>query len=169
MHLILIFAPIFQVKHSEWSSALTSAVEGCFCIFPALYLHGPGVIVAEIEQIPELGVGPRWLNYVSVVDFGVSHLVLDDILESMVVALHRMLAQYVGNGVSNVCLFVRSIEPVQKNDVQSDLRLSQLTFMRQAATAEVASRLIAVPPSIQMWSSITAGMNSEGRKAELTT
>ena len=85
-------------------------------------LKWPGVIRAEIEEVPKLGVLARGLQNVAIVHVWVRHHRNDYILQTHVVRLYFVLSQHVGHSISIFTFVARCFEPVKKKNIHSDLR-----------------------------------------------
>ena len=109
--------PIFELLEVGTLAGLKSGLG----VGHAVHLQRPGVVRAEVEEVPKLGVITSGLQDVAIVDVRVGHHRRDHILKTLVVRLELVQSQNVGDGITVLVVVLRRGKPIEKDDIQCDL------------------------------------------------
>ena len=97
-------------------------------ISTTILLHWPSVIVAEVKEVPKLGVPAGGLKDVTIVDLRMGEHRCNHVFQALVVALGLVHSKHVHDSITIVILVVGVGKSVKKDDIKSDLSFIVTNF-----------------------------------------
>lgn len=111
--------PVMELLEVETFACFESRLR----ILSSVLLHWPGVVSAEVEQVPKFGIPARRLQNVAIVDIWVGKHGRDHIFQPFVVVLDLMGAKQILQSMLFIIVINHFSESVKQHNIHSDLRL----------------------------------------------